>query len=77
MENGFSELQIELVAEHAQKMLIMRKICIGAEHEHMLPVKRSAITEIRKSNSQLDLLILLMSSFTNDHPVPTSVLRAV
>ena len=73
MENGFSELQIELVAEHTQKMLIMRKICIGAE----LQVKRNAITRIMKSNSQLDLLILLMSSFTNDHPVPTSVLRAV
>ena len=77
MENGFSELRIELVAEHTQKMLIMRKICIDAEHEHMLLVKRDAITKIVKSNSQLDLLILLMSSFTNDHPVPTSVLRAV
>ena len=77
MENGFSELSIKLAAEHTQKKLIMRKICNSAEHEHVLPVKRSAITEIRKSNSQLDLLILLMSGFTNDHPVPTSVLRAV
>ena len=77
MENGFSELPIKLAAEHTQEMLIIRKICNNAEHEHVLPVKRSAITEIRKSNSQLDLLILLMSSFPNDHPVPTSVLRAV
>ena len=75
MENGFSGFRIRLVAEHEQRQLINRKICIGAEHTRNgteLPVRKSAITEINKSDSQLDLSI-----FTNDQPVPTLVSRAV